>query len=155
MIARPDKWIGLSEAFYRQTAPNITNLLATLFVFFVVIYFQGFQVDLSCKFHKIRGHRGVYPVRLFYTSNISIILQTALVSTLYFFSQLLYLRFKSNVLVNLLGQWQDLDYGGESVPVGGLAYYISPPNDFGNIVDDPLHAFCYTLFVLASCAIFS
>ena len=20
------------------------------------------QVDLSCKFHKIRGHRGIYPV---------------------------------------------------------------------------------------------
>ena len=29
------------------------------------------------------------------------------------------LRFKSNMLVNLLGQWQDLDYGGESIPIGG------------------------------------
>eukprot|EP00913_Durusdinium_trenchii_P028605 g26828.t1 len=37
----------------------------------------------------------------------------------------------------------------------GLAYYISPPNDFSNIVEDPLHAFCYILFVLFSCAIFS
>jgi len=120
-----------------------------------VIYFQGFQVDLACKFHKIRGHRGIYPVRLFYTSNISIILQTALVSNLYFFSQILYRRFKSNMLVNLLGQWQDLEYGGESIPVGGIAYYISPPMDFANIVDDPLHAFCYTLFVLISCAVFS
>ncbi|CAE7245879.1 sec61a, partial [Symbiodinium sp. CCMP2592] len=155
MISRPDKKLALSEAFFRQTAPNITNLIATLFVFFIVIYFQGFQVDLSCKFHKIRGHRGIYPVRLFYTSNISIILQTALVSNLYFFSQLLYRRFKSNMLVNLLGQWEDTDYGGESIPIGGLAYYISPPSTFANIIDDPLHAFCYILFVLLSCAIFS
>jgi len=155
LIARPDKTLALKEAFYRQTAPNITNLLATLFVFFIVIYFQGFQVNLSCKFHKIRGHRGIYPVRLFYTSNISIILQTALVSNLYFFSQLLYQRFKSNMLVNLLGQWQDLEFGGESIPVGGLAYYISPPTDFSNIVADPVHAFCYILFVLFSCALFS
>ncbi|CAE7779766.1 sec61a, partial [Symbiodinium microadriaticum] len=147
MISRPDKKLALSEAFFRQTAPNITNLIATLFVFFIVIYFQGFQVDLSCKFHKIRGHRGIYPVRLFYTSNISIILQTALVSNLYFFSQLLYRRFKSNMLVNLLGQWEDTDYGGESIPIGGLAYYISPPSTFANIIDDPLHAFCYILFV--------
>ena len=24
----------------------------------------------------------------------------------------------------------------------GLAYYISPPSDFSNIIEDPLHAFC-------------
>ena len=29
----------------------------------------------------------------------------------------------------------------------GLAYYISPPRDFSNFVEDPLHAFCYILFV--------
>merc|ERR1719373_48944 len=135
MISKTDKIKALQEAFYRQTAPNIMNLLATLFIFFVVIYFQGFQVNLSCKFHKIRGHRGIYPVRLFYTSNISIILQTALVSNLYFFSQLLYQRFKSNMLVNLLGQWQDLEYGGESIPVGGLGEEVQVRDD-GRLHDD-------------------
>ena len=29
----------------------------------------------------------------------------------------------------------------------GLAYYISPPRDFSNFMEDPLHAFCYILFV--------
>lgn len=153
-ISRTDKMAALREAFYRQTAPNLVNLLATLFVFAVVIYFQGFQVDLSCKFHKLRGHRGIFPVRLFYTSNISIILQTYVVSNLYFFSQLLYRRYQSNILVHLLGQWEDLD-GGESIPTGGLAYYISPPLDLHNILVDPLHCFIYTLFVLISCAGFA
>merc|ERR1712176_1518151 len=96
-----------------------------------------------------------YPIKLFYTSNIPIILQTALVSNLYFFSQLLYRRFKTNMLVNLLGQWQELDNGSQSIPVGGLAYYLSPPHSFSDVLDDPLHSFIYTTFVLVSCALFS
>merc|ERR1712203_1298952 len=146
---------ALKEAFYRQSAPNLTNLLATVFVFFIVIYFQGFRVDLPVKYQKVRGQQGSYPIKLFYTSNIPIILQTALVSNLYFFSQLLYRRFKSNMLVNLLGQWQEVDYTGQSIPVGGIAYYISPPHSFVDIWTDPIHAIFYVAFVIISCALFS
>merc|ERR1711934_753139 len=155
LITRSDKVRALKEAFYRQNLPNVTNLMATVLVFIVVIYFQGFRVDLPMKNQKTRGAAGSYPIKLFYTSNIPIILQTALVSNLYFFSQLLYRRFKSNMLVNLLGQWQEMDYGGQSIPVGGLAYYISPPNTFSDIWEDPIHALVYVAFVLISCALFS
>ena len=34
-----------------------------------------------------RGQQGSYPIKLFYTSNMPIILQSALVSNLYFISQ--------------------------------------------------------------------
>lgn len=155
IVSRPDKLQAVREAFYRQSAPNITNLCATVLVFLVVIYFQGFRVDLPVKYQKVRGQQGNYPIKLFYTSNIPIILQTALVSNLYFFSQLLYRRFKSNMLVNILGQWQETEFGGQSVPVGGLAYYISPPTSFSDIWVDPIHAVFYLAFVLSSCAIFS
>merc|ERR1719160_2193103 len=103
LFTRSGKVGALKEAFYRSNAPNITSLFATVLVFFVVIYFQGFRVDLAVKYQKIRGQMGSYPIKLFYTSNIPIILQTALVSNLYFFSQLLYKRFKSNMVVNLIG----------------------------------------------------
>jgi len=155
LITRSDKVMALKEAFYRQHAPNLTNLLATVLVFFIVIYFQGFRVELAVKNQKVRGQQGSYPIKLFYTSNIPIILQTALVSNLYFFSQLLYRRFKTNMLVNILGQWQEVDYSGQSIPVGGIAYYISPPNSFSDIWDDPIHALFYVLFVVISCALFS
>eukprot|EP00746_Dinoflagellata_sp_MGD_P072965 gnl/MRDRNA2_/MRDRNA2_29607_c1_seq1.p1 gnl/MRDRNA2_/MRDRNA2_29607_c1~~gnl/MRDRNA2_/MRDRNA2_29607_c1_seq1.p1 ORF type:complete len:473 (+),score=76.56 gnl/MRDRNA2_/MRDRNA2_29607_c1_seq1:105-1523(+) len=155
LITRSDKVMALKEAFYRSHAPNLTNLLATILVFFIVIYFQGFRVELAVKNQKVRGQQGSYPIKLFYTSNIPIILQTALVSNLYFFSQLLYRRFKTNMLVNLLGQWQEVDYSGQSIPVGGIAYYISPPNSFTDIWDDPIHALFYVLFVVISCALFS
>merc|ERR1712232_2721 len=155
LISKSDKVGALKEAFYRQNAPNITSLFATVLVFFVVIYFQGFRVDLPVKNSKVRGQAGAsYPIKLFYTSNIPIILQTALVSNLYFFSQLLYRRFKSNMLVNLLGQWQDMD-NGQFIPVGGLAYYMSPPPSFSDIWEDPIHALFYVAFVLISCALFS
>merc|ERR1712159_366854 len=155
LISKTDKVHALKEAFYRQSAPNLTSLFATVLVFLVVIYFQGFRVDLPVRYHKIRGQQGSYPIKLFYTSNIPIILQTALVSNLYFFSQLLYKRFRSNMLVNLLGQWQEVDYSGQSIPVGGIAYYISPPHSFADIWDDPIHAVFYVAFVLISCALFS
>lgn len=155
LISKSDKVMALKEAFYRQNAPNITSLFATVLVFFVVIYFQGFRVDLAVKYQKIRGQMGSYPIKLFYTSNTPIILQTALVSNLYFFSQLLYKRFKSNFLVNLLGQWQDVHQTGQSQPVGGIAYYISPPLSFTDIWMDPIRALFYCAFVLISCALFS
>lgn len=155
LFTKSDKISALKEAFYRSNAPNVTNLLATVLVFLIVIYFQGFRVDLAVKYQKVRGQQGSYPIKLFYTSNIPIILQTALVSNLYFFSQLLYRRFKTNMLVNLLGQWQELDVGGHSIPVGGIAYYISPPHSFSDIIDDPVHSLVYIAFVLVSCALFS
>merc|ERR1712190_571145 len=155
LVTRSEKVAALKEAFYRQNAPNITSLFATVLLFFVVIYFQGFRVDLAVKNSKVRGQSGSYPIKLFYTSNTPIILQTALVSNLYFFSQLLYRRFKSNMVVGLLGQWQEIEYSGQSIPVGGIVYYISPPHSFTEIWDDPIHALFYVAFVLTSCAFFS
>jgi protein transport protein SEC61 subunit alpha len=159
LITRSDKVKALQEAFYRTNLPNCFNLLATAFVFVIVIYFQGFRVDLPVKNAKYRGQQGTYPIKLFYTSNIPIILQTALVSNLYFFSQLLFKRYSTNILVQLLGRWQDVEGpnggSGQSVPVGGLAYYVSPPQSLADLVYDPFHAVFYFTFILSSCALFS
>jgi protein transport protein SEC61 subunit alpha len=84
-----------------------------------------------------------------------IILQTALVSNLYFISQMLYNRAPTNVLVRLLGTWQDTEGGGPTIPVGGIAYYISPPQSFAEIIYDPFHAVFYLTFILTACALFS
>ena len=155
LITRENKVRALKEAFYRQNLPNITNLLATALVIVVVIYFQGFRVDLPVKYQKQRGQVGSYPIKLFYTSNIPIILQTALVSNFYFVSQLLYKRFGDNIFVNLIGAWQDTGYQGQSIPIGGIAYYISPPSSAADMLADPLRALFYIIFVLTACALFS
>ena len=157
LATRTDKVRGLREAFYRQNLPNLMNLMATVFVFAVVIYFQGFRVDLPIKSARYRGQYSSYPIKLFYTSNIPIILQSALVSNLYFISQMLAAKFSGNILVNLLGVWADVGGGGpaRSYPVGGLCYYLSPPEAFSHVLEDPIHAVLYIIFMLGSCAFFS
>jgi len=45
--------------------------------------------------------------------------------------------------------------GGGSVPVAGLAYYISPPREFSEFFYDPFHCIFYVFFVCFTCGIFS
>ena len=155
LATRSDKVRALKEAFYRQNLPNVTNLLATVVVFAIVIFFQGFRVDLPVKHKNQRGAGGTYPIKLFYTSNIPIILQTALVSQFYFISQLIYRRFPSNPLIQWMGVWKEIEGYGQFYPVGGLAYYISPPRTLTELMLDPFHTIFYLTFVLGTCAIFS
>ncbi|KAG5546058.1 hypothetical protein RHGRI_018284 [Rhododendron griersonianum] len=155
LITRTDKVRALREAFYRQNLPNVTNLLATVLIFLVVIYFQGFRVVLPVRSKNARGQQGSYPIKLFYTSNMPIILQSALVSNLYFISQLLYRRFSGNFIVNLLGKWQESEYNGQSIPVGGLVYYITAPSSLADMAANPFHALFYIVFMLSACALFS
>uniref|UniRef100_A0A6A7FY21 Protein transport protein sec61 subunit alpha n=1 Tax=Hirondellea gigas TaxID=1518452 RepID=A0A6A7FY21_9CRUS len=154
LLTRADKARALTEALYRENLPNMMNLLGTVLVFVVVIYFQGFRVDLPVKFKHSRGQQASFPIKLFYTSNFPIILQSALVSNLYFFSRVLYERFRGNFFVSLLGRWQTTK-GGYFAPVGGLAYYVSPPRNLAEIATDPLHFLFYIAFILISCAVFS
>src|SRR6202012_1745771 len=55
-----DKTRALKEAFYRDRLPNIMNLIATLAVFAVVIYLQGFRIEIPVKSNRFRGQRGSY-----------------------------------------------------------------------------------------------
>lgn len=50
---------------------------------------------------------------------------------------------------------QESDFTGQMHPVGGLVYYISPPNSLAEVAHNPLHAIFYVVFMLAACALFS
>lgn len=160
LVTRTDKVRALREAFYRPQLPNLTNVFATFVVFVVVVFFQGFRVPLMTK-SKFNGQdRQPYMIKLFYTSNMPIILQTSFVSNLNFFSQILSRRFgDGNFLINMLGRWEPRGYNsrgsGQLFPVGGLAYYITAPSTFFDLMSDPIHAIFYIAFMLTSCALFS
>lgn len=156
LLTRSDKVRALKEAFYRPQLPNLMNLLATVVVFLAVVYFQGFRVDLPVRSKRARGHSGTYPIKLFYTSNMPIILYSALVSNVFFISQLLYKRYGGNLLVQMLGRWQEAEWGGgQMTPVGGLAYYLSPPSSLTDLAANPIHALVYIAVMLSACALFS
>ena len=104
LLTRPNKISALQKAFYRSSGTNLFNLITTFVVFLVVIYFQGFKYEIQICHKNDKGNYRTYPIKLFYSSNIPIILQSALVSNLYFFSQILYKRYRNNFIIKLLGQ---------------------------------------------------
>ncbi|KAN0132467.1 SecY subunit domain containing protein [Lactarius tabidus] len=53
-----DKGRALCEAFWRERLPNVINLIDTLAVFAVVIYLQGFRIEIPVKSNRFRGQRG-------------------------------------------------------------------------------------------------
>jgi protein transport protein SEC61 subunit alpha len=157
LITRSDKIRALREAFYRQNnLPNCVNLMSTVLIFLLVNYLQGFKVKIPLQHRSARGQQSFYDIKLFYNGNMPIILQTALVSNLYFISQLLYKRYAGNVIVNLLGRWGETPgQGSGSIPIGGLAYYISAPRSLSDMGADPFRTLFYCAFIMGSCAAFS
>ncbi|KAL5717551.1 Protein transport protein Sec61 subunit alpha [Ranunculus cassubicifolius] len=156
LITRTDKVGALKEALSRQHLPNLSNLLATMLIVATVVYVQGFRVVLPVRARNSRGQQGSYPIKLFYTSNMPIILQSALVSNVFFLSQFLYGKFGGNFLVNMLGVWKEsVHSAGQIIPVSGLAYYISAPSSLAEMAENPLRAVLYAAFMLSACALFA
>jgi protein transport protein SEC61 subunit alpha len=155
LLTRKDKFRALREALFRSNMPNLSNLIATLAVFLVVIYLQGFRVEIPIKSARVRGQQGTYPIKLFYTSNTPIMLQSALVSNIYFASQFLYNRFPKNFLIRLLGVWEPLEGSSQLSAISGIAYYITPPNGLLSALKDPFHFVVYVTFVLGTSALLS
>jgi protein transport protein SEC61 subunit alpha len=156
LLTWPNKQLALREAFFRQNLPNIMNLLSTFVIFAVVIYLQGFRVEIPVKSQRQRGMRGSYPVRLFYTSNMPIMLQSALSSNIFLISQMLFQRFSDNLLVRLIGVWEAKESQGPQLhAVSGLAYYMSPPFSISEALLDPIHTMVYLIYMITACALFS
>uniref|UniRef100_J3LRR6 Translocon Sec61/SecY plug domain-containing protein n=1 Tax=Oryza brachyantha TaxID=4533 RepID=J3LRR6_ORYBR len=156
LATRADKLSAVREAFFRGGLPDLCGLAATCVVFLAAVYLQGMRVTLPVRPRNApRGHHGgAYSVRLLYTSGMPVVLLSSAVSSLSLVSQALYRRFGGNFLVDLLGRWTDAA-AGHSVPVGGIAYYMTTPPSMASAVANPLHAALYVVFVLAACGMLS
>ncbi|KAG0698545.1 SecY subunit domain-containing protein [Suillus ampliporus] len=130
------------------------NLLTTVIVFAAVIYMQGFHIEIPIKSNRFCGQRGSYPVKLFYTSNMPIMLQSALTSNVFIASQILATCFPSNILVKILGIWEPLEDSPQLRAVAGLTYYMSLPHTIKEAFLDPIHTFLYITFIISACALF-
>mmetsp|Transcript_16101 Transcript_16101/g.30342 ORF Transcript_16101/g.30342 Transcript_16101/m.30342 type:complete len:477 (-) Transcript_16101:243-1673(-) len=155
LVSRKDKLRALADAFTRPHMPNLLNLAGTLAIMGAVTWFQGWRVNIPVKSVKHRTQSGQYPVKLFYTGNMPVVLYAAMVGQLYFVSQLVYAKMGSIPLVRLLGVWEEYGDGAGSKPVSGLAYLLSPPATLWELAADPLRALFYLSFVLSSCAMLS
>ncbi|GMP73877.1 hypothetical protein CsSME_00031476 [Camellia sinensis var. sinensis] len=49
----------------------------------------------------------------------------------------------------------DVCSSGQSIPGGGLAYYVTAPSSLADMAANPFHALFYLEFMLSACALFS
>jgi len=156
---RSDKLEALYMAFFRPHLPNLTSIFATAVIFFLVVWLQRWRVSVPryvIQQQRAMEHPEPLRIRLFYASNMPIILQGALMANLFFFSQLMFMRMPDNPLVRLLGVWSDEGgAAGRSRPTGGMSYYISAPGDVQEMVMDPFRTVFYIVYMLAICALFA
>ncbi len=140
--------------------PSLLGLIATISVFLIVIYLQGIRIELPMSYAGYKGFRSRYPIKLLYVSNLPVIFASALFANVYFFSQLLWSQFGkpdpgTNILFQIIGDYSYNATSGSITPVGGLAYFVTPPRNIQGVIAAPLQASVYLAIIIAFCAIFS
>jgi preprotein translocase subunit SecY len=126
-------------------------------IFIFCIYAQGVRVEIPIAHSRFRGFRGRYPISLLYVSNLPVIFASALFGNIYIIGQILWSNYRNNPAlspwVRLIG---DFEYSeGGYHPIGGLAYYVSSPRGFADVLSNPLRYTVYLVMLILFCLIFS
>jgi len=137
----------LSNALFRSgQLPSIFVLIVTSLVLLALVYVQGIHVDIPIVSTKYRGFTAVYPIKLLYTSNIPVILASALLANAIFIGQMLWANYNpenANPFFNYIFQF---DPQSSQSPTGGILYYITAPRTFEHALQDPIRTFVYIIF---------
>ncbi len=136
--------------------PSLIGFLATIGTFLVIIYLEGVRVELPLTYAGYKGFRSRYPIKLLYVSNLPVIFASALFANVYFFSQLIWSTQGrpapgQNFLLDLIGQYNTTN----NQPLGGLAYFVTPPNNITSVAAEPIRASVYLGILVVFCAVFS
>jgi preprotein translocase SecY subunit len=136
--------------------PSLIGFIATIGTFLVIIYLEGVRVELPMTYAGYKGFRSRYPIKLLYVSNLPVIFASALFANVFFFSQLLWSTQGrpapgQNILLDIFGQYNATN----NQPLGGLAYYLTPPNNVQSVAAEPIRAAVYLTILVAFCAVFS
>jgi preprotein translocase SecY subunit len=139
--------------------PSLLGFIATVGTFLIIIYLEGVRVELPMTYAGYKGFRSRYPIKLLYVSNLPVIFASALFANVYFFSQLLWTQMGTpdpgtNILFQIIGDYNRTS-SGSIQPVGGLAYYVTPPNNILSVAAEPLRASVYLAILVVFCAVFS
>ena len=123
---------GLFETILLNHANPVAALVSSIIVFLVVAYAESSKLELPLTNHKMRGHKGQYPIRLVYASNIPVILMAALLANVNMFTLLFWSHpvLSTVPILGREGSWSIAKYlgaydAGATAPQDGLAWYIS------------------------------
>jgi preprotein translocase SecY subunit len=145
---------NVSSVFIRQYQyPSLLTFILTIAVILFIIYIEGIRVEVPITSVKFRGFQGVYPIKILYVSNIPVILVSALTANIQFFTKLFQNNFNTgggNTWLNYIAR-----YDAQGNPIGGLVYYISPPQGLQQTIADPLRAVIFVAFLVTLAVLFA
>jgi protein transport protein SEC61 subunit alpha len=159
LFTRPDKLSALMDGLFLREGMghcSIFAILVALAVGAATAYFLTWRIEVVVKYQKYRAQQGKYPIKLFYTSNLPLVMYAVVAGNIFMISQVLYAAFPNSLLVHITGKWE-LQHGphGLVIPTAGIPYYISPPQSLLELVFDPFHVLFYGVLLLSMSATFS
>ena len=126
---------GMFETMLLNHANPIAALVSSIIVFLVVAYAESSKLELPLTHGKMRGHKGQYPIRLVYASNIPVILMAALLANVNMFTLLFWSHpvLSTVPILGREGAFSIAKYlgaydAGATTAQDGLAWYISMVN---------------------------
>jgi preprotein translocase subunit SecY len=128
---------------------NLIPLIATIIVFLVVLYGEAMRVEIPISHGSVRGHGrirgsvGKYPLKFVYSSNMPVILTSALLVNVTLFANVF-----QKIGFPILGHLKN----GKAVD--GIAWLLSTPN-LTMFITEPIHVLVYAVFFIACCMLFS
>ncbi len=150
----------IADAVLRSVPPEPVANLPSLFGFGItggilalLVYTQGIHIDIPIVSTRYRGFTATYPIKLLYTSNIPVILSSALLANAMFVGHMLWANYNpgnDNPVFNYIAQYSPQSNN----PTGGIFYYITAPGSFDRTLADPVHAIVYVLFLTAIVTVF-
>ena len=127
------------ELILLNHANPIAALVSSIIVFLVVAYAESSKLELPLTPGKVRGHRGQYPIRLVYASNIPVILMAALLANINMFTLLFWSHpvLSTVPILGRNGAWSRAHWFGSyevgaTTPSDGFAWYSSMVNGVGD-----------------------
>jgi preprotein translocase SecY subunit len=145
----------LSQVLFRAgQLPSVFGLIITSVILLILVYVQGIHVDIPIVSTKYRGFTAVYPIKLLYTSNIPVILSSALLANAVFMGQMLWANYNpdnSNPFFNIVAQY---DPAQPQAPTGGILYYVTSPRSLEGAIQDPVRAIVYVFFLTGIVTVF-
>jgi preprotein translocase subunit SecY len=88
--------VGAIPALFQSLAANepqvaglmLAALIATIVIFFIVVYVQAMNVEIPLTYGRVRGYGIRWPLKFLYTSNIPVILIAALMANIQLFGRM-------------------------------------------------------------------
>lgn len=118
---------NISDAFTRPwPLPNMMGVIATILVFFIVVYIESMRIEIPLAYGRFGGIRGRYPIKFMYASVIPVILAMVVFAN-----------------IRILGMFFS--------PLQRISDFLSTPNGIFAVAADPFRAVIYLVVLVLLC----